>query len=287
VTRIALAAAVLACTIGSGAWAQTPTAAGPVVQQPRPFGYTVGDLATQRVLLVPGAKDPAVLPEAGRANAWLERRTARIERDADGRRWLAVDYQVITAPRSLASVPVPAWELAGAAGKPALRVPAATISVGPLTSAPAAGEAISLRPDHAAPAIATAAMQRRLWLWLSALAATLLAWLAFTGWSAWQARSSLPFAHALRQLRARGTAAADARVMLHQAFDRTAGRVLHAGTLATLFERAPWLEAVQPRVERFYADSAGLFFGPGLPPDAESPVVLCRQLRRLERRHVS
>ena len=123
-------ALLLAC---AAAGAQT-------VQQPRPFGYTVGDLATQRVLLPAGGN--ASLPEPGRANAWLERRAARIERDADGRRWLAVDYQVITAPRTLASVPIPAWDLAGT---PPLRVPAATISVGPLTTAPVAGQAVPLR----------------------------------------------------------------------------------------------------------------------------------------------
>jgi mxaA protein len=270
--RASAIALLLAC---AAAGAQT-------VQQPRPFGYTVGDLATQRVLL-PAGGNPS-LPEPGRANTWLERRAARIERAADGRRWLAVDYQVITAPRTLASVTIPAWELPGT---PPLRVPAATISVGPLTTAPAAGQAVPLRADHAAPLIATDAMQRRLWLWLAALGATLVAWLAFIGWNSWRARSTRPFARALRQLRTRGTAPADARVALHHAFDRTAGRVLHAGSLATLFERAPWLRPVQARVERFYADSAGLFFGRGLPADAESPLLLCRQLRRLERRNLS
>ena len=277
---------VLAALVGSAACAQVPTAADVVVQQPRSFGYTVGDLATQRVLLARGgqAVAPSAFPEPGRANAWLERRPARVERDEQGRRWLAVDYQVITAPRALASVPVPGWELA-LAGLPALRIPAASISVGPLTTAPAAGQAPAVRPDRAAPQIATRTMQRRLWRWLGAIAAVLAAWLAFSAWTAWQARSHSPFARALRELRARGTAPAAGRLALHQAFDRTAGRVLHAGRLAPLFEQAPWLRPLQPRVERFYAESADLFFGPGLPGDAESPLALCRQLRRLERRH--
>ena len=37
------------------------------------FGYTVGGIATQRVLL-PDGFQPAELPEAARASAWLERR---------------------------------------------------------------------------------------------------------------------------------------------------------------------------------------------------------------------
>ena len=63
--------------------------------------------------------------------------------------------------------------------------------------------------------------------------------------------------------------------------------MVHAGTLAALFEHAPHLRALQPQIERFYAQSAALFFGGGLPADALSPQALCRQLHRLERRHAT
>ena len=254
-----------------------------IVEQPRPFGYTVGDIATQRVLLPEGFA-PSALPEAARASAWLERRPARQERGPDGRRWVAVDYQVVNAAPALATVTVPGWQLAGPAGMPALHVPAATISVAPLTAPPGPGQALPLRPDRSAPAIAIDGMQRRLWLWTAALAATLGAWLAYAGWSAWHARRALPFARALRALGKGGTPVA-AHVALHQAFDRTAGRVVQGGTLAALFDRAPHLRPLQPQIERFYAESAALFFGGGLPADALSPQVLCRRLARLERQH--
>jgi mxaA protein len=272
-----LAAALLAC---GSAQAQPRDA---LVEQPRPFGYTVGDIASQRVLLPEGFALSS-LPEAARASAWLERRPARLERGEDGRRWLAVEYQLVNAPRTLVTVTVPAWQLAGAAGTPTLRVPAATISVGPLTAPTGAGEAVLLRPDRPAPAIATGQMQRRLWLWVSTLVATLAAWLAYAGWNAWRAHRTLPFARALRELRGQDDAPLAAHVALHQAFDRTAGYVVHAATLAALFERAPHLQALQPQIERFYAQSAALFFGGGLPADAVSPQALCRRLRRLERR---
>jgi mxaA protein len=275
---VLLVAALLAC---QGGLAQQREA---IVEQPRPFGYTVGDIATQRVLL-PDGFTPAALPEAARASAWLERRPARVERGQDGRRWLAVDYQLVNAPDALATVTVPAWQLAGPAGTPVLRVAAAAISVGPLTAPVGPGQALPLRPDRPAPAIATAGIARRLWLWVGALAATLAAWLAYSGWNAWRASRTLPFARALRALRTQAQAPLAAHVALHQAFDRTAGRVVHAGTLAALFERAPHLQALQPQIERFYAQSAALFFGGGLPADAVSPRGLCRRLRRLERRH--
>lgn len=274
----ALLAAMLLAVACAATHAQPRDA---VVEQPRPFGYTVGDIATQRVLLPEGFA-LASLPEAARASAWLERRPARIEPGPDGRRWLAVDYQVVNAPRALATVTIPAWQLAGT---PPLRIGATTISVGPLTAPVAAGQALPLRPDRPAPAIATAPIQRQLWLWVGALAVTLAAWLAYAAWSAWRARTALPFGRALRALREQDGAPVAAHVTLHQAFDRTAGQVVHAGTLAALFARAPHLRALQPQIERFYAQSATLFFGGGLPPKPMSLQPLCRQLHRLERRH--
>ena len=279
--RCMLLAAVLA---GPIAQAQQREA---VVEQPRPFGYTVGDIATQRVLLPEGFA-PAALPEAARASAWLERRPARVERGPDGHRWLAVDYQVVNAPRALAHVTVPAWQLAGAAGTPPLRIAAAAITVAPLTAATEAGQVPPLRPDRPAPAIAVGSLQHPLWMWVGALAATLAAWLAYAGWNAWRAGATQPFARALRELRElRGQEHAPlaAHVVLHQAFDRTAGHVVHAGTLASLFVRSPHLQPLQAEIERFYAQSAALFFGAGLPADALPPLALCRRLRRLERRH--
>jgi mxaA protein len=269
-------AGLLAC---EGAQAQLRDA---IVEQPRPFGYTVGDIVTQRVLL-PDGFAPSSLPEATRATAWLERRPARLERGPDGRRWLVVDYQVVNAPRTLATVTVPAWQLDGT---PPLRIAAAAIGVAPLTAPVGAGQAVPLRPDRPAPAIVTRPIQRTLWLWVAALATTLAAWLAYAAWNAWRDRTTLPFGRALRQLHGQADAALASHVALHQAFDRTAGQVVQAGTLAALFARAPWLQASQPQIERFYAQSAALFFGSGLPADAVSPRVLCRQLHRLERRHL-
>jgi mxaA protein len=95
----------------------------------------------------------------------------------------------------------------------------------------------------------------------------------------------MPFGRALRELRRPAGTPLAAHVALHQAFDRTAGQVVQTGTLAALFERAPHLQPLQPQIERFYTQSAGLFFGEGLPADAVSPQALCRQLHRLERRH--
>ncbi len=60
----------------------TATAASTaVVQQPRPFGYVLGDTLTQRILLQGAGHDfdPAVLPPAQRAGPWFARRSYRTD----------------------------------------------------------------------------------------------------------------------------------------------------------------------------------------------------------------
>ena len=50
-----------------------------VVQQPRPFGYALGDTLTQRILLGPAGQEfqPAALPPAERAGLWFARQIGR------------------------------------------------------------------------------------------------------------------------------------------------------------------------------------------------------------------
>jgi mxaA protein len=257
-------------------------AATAVVEQPRPFGYVVGDVMTQRVLLEIGGQElaPAALPKAERVNVWLERRSARIETLPDGHRWLAIDYQVINAPQSLTTVNLPAFELQGAPDGATLRIAAWPISVNALTS----GGSIELRPDRPAPAIATAPIRRQIAIWSSAFLLVLAAWPGWLAWRNWRAAAARPFAHALREMRHLDGTAPEAWRALHRAFDQTAGRVVQSSTLPALFERVPQLQSLRPEIERFFAQSRELFFGGGQPADRMSARDLCAQLRRIERR---
>jgi mxaA protein len=108
--------------LGSSAVPVVPAAsAGPtapagtaVVRQPRDFGHVIGDVLTQRVLLQDGdrALRPLALPPADRVGPFLERRTPRVEIDEEGRRWLAIDYQFVNAPRALTTTQLPALAIA-------------------------------------------------------------------------------------------------------------------------------------------------------------------------------
>jgi mxaA protein len=277
-----------------GAHAAAPADA--VVDQPRPFGHVIGDVLTQRVLLVDAGHpfEPATLPGPSRLGVWFERRNARIEQAADGRHWLLVDYQIVNAPRETATIRLPAWELEGAAGARALHVPEWHLVLAPLApatpaTAAASGAEPGLRPDHPAPLIDIAPIRRRLAATGLALCAVLVAWAAWLGWRAWRAARSQPFARALLALRGQAADTPAAWRTLHEAFDRAAGEVARPATLARLFERAPHLQPLRARIEAFFAQSQARFFGDvpatGGPPEAaESPLALCRALRRLERR---
>jgi mxaA protein len=281
----AVAALGLAVCANAGA-VDAPALAA--VEQPRPFGWVVGDVLTQRVLLAVAGQafEPAALPAPSRLGVWFERRVARIDRAPDGRRWLEVDYQLVNAPPSRAIVRLPAWDLAGRVPGATLHVAAWPVSVSALTVQATTGTAAwQVRPDRAPPPIPVRAIRRRFLLSSAALAGCLAAWMAWFAWRSWRAAATQPFAAALRELRGLDEAHPAAWRALHGAFDRTAGEVLREATLARLFQRAPHLAPLQARIRRFYALSASRFFGAAAPADPPPLTPLCVALRRLERRN--
>jgi mxaA protein len=255
-----------------------------VVEQPRAFGRVIGDVLTQRVLV--GSEELAALPSAGRVGAWFERRAPRIETDVDGRKWLLLEHQLVNSPLQPRVVSLPALAL-NLRGGGALQVPAWPVSIGPLVPRLERSEGAlqPLQPERDVPAVALEPIRRRLELALGFGVTGLVLWL---GWWAWRNRRDavrLPFARAWQTMRAQPGDGADAWRSLHRAVDETAGQVVKLGTLPVLWQRAPHLQALEPRVEAFYRRSADRFFAT-VPGDETYPVhALCRDLRDLERRH--
>jgi mxaA protein len=259
------------------------------VQQPRAFGYVLGDVLTQRVLLE-SAGAPfqlAKLPGTQRVGIWLERRAARIESAADGKQWLNIEYQLINAPRILTTITVPPL-LLESSDETRLLVPEWSISVSPLTPQSSAFDTAGmgeLRPDRPAALIATAPIKRQVWIWSLALAATVAGWIGWTLWRNRLAALNQPFARAWREVRSLDPASPQTWQALHRAFDRTAGRVMHAETLPLLFDAAPHLLPLRARIEEFFAASSDRFFGAGTARATVPIHALCNELQRLERRH--
>jgi mxaA protein len=255
------------------------------VDQPRPTGYFVGDLVTQRVLLDDLA--PSSLPASGRVSAWFERRQSTIVTDSGLHRWLVVQYQILNAPKAVTVVTLPAWQLPAKNGSP-LNIPAARVNVAPL-SLPGTPEQVGagdLHPNHLPPPIETAPIRRALAISATGMLLTLLAWLGWIIWRNRRAAATQPFAHALREMHSLNGAEPRAWQLLHRAFDSTAGRVIQLATLPTLFERAPHLAPARAQIEEFFTQSSRLFFGsPSSPETSSLPLTLCAELRRIERSH--
>lgn len=277
--------------------AMTATAAtAATVEQPRAFGHVIGDVLTQRVLLEQAGQplQPSALPSTARIDLWLERRPPHIETDAEGRRWLAIDYQVVNAPRALTAISLPALSIATASG-PALALPAWPISIGPLTPLDvlAEGDLQALRPDRPVAPLPTYVLQQQLKLSLLALLAVFAAWL---GWWAWRNQleaQQLPFANAWRELKRLGDSSGpEAWRVVHRALNKSAGRVVHGASLPQLLAEAPYLRPLKPRLEDFYRESTRRFFfaesaaAASAQPHAAYPLKpLCRALCNAEKRH--
>ena len=256
-------------------------------EQPRSFGYTLGDVLTQRVLLQQAGQPltPAALPSADRVGLWLERRTPRVETDEQRRRWLAIDYQIINAPRALTAAALPALRIATTSGA-SLQVAEWPISIGPLTP-PAVfnqGALQALRPDRAVSALPTAGIEWQLQQALAALAAVLLAWTVWWGWRQWREAQRLPFASAWLRLRRLDPSDPEAWRLLHHALNASAGRVVQAASLPRLLAEQPQWRPLQAELENFYRHSGERFFADA-PLASPYPLrALCRALRAVEKR---
>lgn len=262
-----------------------------IVQQPRPFGYVIGDIFTQRVLLALDGKQfvPAELPTPGRAGIWFERRAIRTEKDSGGRLWLVIDYQLMNAPQSVAVATLPAWKVNSRPAGSELRVAAWPMSVGPLTpEKPLARAGLgALQPDHAAIPVDLSTLERLFKAALALLIVTAAGWLGWWAWRNWRASASQPFAVALREMRNVGDGAPEAWFALHRAFDSTAGKSLRAASIASWLDRTPRFQPLRSTIEQFFAQSETRFFAGDTPSNAVAVRALCRDLRRIEKRHES
>jgi mxaA protein len=309
--RMAVAVAIGAAA-GMGptcAWAAEPVGLAAVsVQEPRAFGYSIGDVVSRVVTVeVPAGLelDEATLPAVsapGRAIE-LRRLVHRSAWQAGGRRHeLALDYQVFLSPPEVRTLELPPFTLrlvpaaaarAGAQRVQELRVDAWPVTVAPLTPIEARtreglGE---LRPDRPPPQIDTSAARRR-GLAYGVLALALLAYLAHVYvWTPWWAPRRRPFGVAWRALhRQRGAAPADqqreAFRRLHAALNQTAGRVVFEPDIGRFIAEHPRFAPLGGELATFFQRSREHFFaGAEAVAAAHGPWLLglCRACRDAER----
>lgn len=291
--RLLSACAALALMSWGACQAQQPAAAAPsavaaapAVQALRPFGYMLGDVLTQRIALEYEGRElePTELPALERTGNWFARRDARIERDAGGRRWLTLDYQLVNVPDELQAVDLPALDLATTDSKLRLEVQVMPVTVAPITPEIVLSRAglEEMQPDAEAPRIDVLPLERNLRLALGFSALLAIAWSALFALRQLRARGRLPFAKARTDMRRLDDPTAIWR-RLHRAMDDTAGHVVRGHTLHSLLARAPWLMPMEQDLKRFFEASQERFFA-GRVADGVEPLLLCARAAKLERK---
>jgi mxaA protein len=281
----------------------TASAAQPVprleTDEPRAFGYQVGDLVQRQVALhLPDGwtLDADSIPRPGARGQPLElRRVERREQRESGgvRHELRLQYQVFFAPVQVRTFEMPPFRLAlrGPAREEELRVEAWPVTVAPLVPVEVSprnglGEQ---RPDREPPFVDLSATQRRLVAW-AALALLLAAGLGVIHLGLpWHARRHRPFGQAWPALKRLPPAADDAQWRaacrrLHDALDRSAGEVVFERSLERFVAARPGFAALRDDLQRFLQLSHREFFAgaPRAVDDARWLVALARRCRDAE-----
>jgi mxaA protein len=268
--------------------------------EPRAFGYQVGDTVQRRVIVHADAGwqlDESSLPRAGARGGALElRRVVATARVADGRHRHELDlqYQVFISPPAVRTFEIPTFRLRfkGPQRSEEVRVEAWPVTVAPLLPvevSPRRGLG-ELRPDHAPPLIDDRALRLRLLL-SAAAALVLLGTLAVIHWGPpWRAARNRPFGRAWRQLRdlpptAPGAQWRAACKTLHDALNRTAGEVVFESGLEHFVAAHPAFNALRDDLARFLRRSRDEFFGEAERDagDTARLVALCRRCHDAER----
>ena len=281
-------------------------------QDPRAYGYQVGDVITRDVTVhvPPGLLlDTASLPTTGRQGHAFELRQVHWQAQATGgilptasptEYRLLLQYQVFLSPPAVRTLELPPVTLhfTGTPRAQDLRIDAWPVTVAPLVPVEVSARRGlgDMQPDADPPLLDTQPARMRLRVYAAAATAVAV-WLAHVyGLLPWLARRQRPFAQAWRALRALPADAAlptqrAALQTLHQALNRSAGTVLFEQGLADFLAAQPRYAPLQAELQRFFQLSRSSFFGPDSDAtgDASAPTLmaflstLCRRCRDIER----
>jgi mxaA protein len=292
--RAAFAALTLLIALPNGAAAEVRAVH---TEEPRAFGYFLGDTLERTVEIETGPQDeivPASLPRTGASNYWLElksldittaqRGDARIHR-------LKLAYQSFYAPIDPKKMTIPATQITirGPNGNETATLPPFTFLMSPLREIfpEKSGETAEtfLRPD-AVPGLRRSGSLRTAALVAAAIAAALLLLLARDlAWWPFDRRPARPFSRAVREIGhalakgGNGASYRNALLAMHRAFDRTAGQRLFAADVDTFLAAHPEQIENRTEVERFFAASRIVFFGESQREgEIELPPTELRQL---------
>ena len=291
------------CAVAAAAAAADAAILRGVADEPRAFGYQVGDVVRRTLSVeVPDGLvlDEASLPRTGARGTALELRALQrsVSRAAGAsRERITLDYQIFLAPREVRTLEMPTLTLRyeGQPRAQELRIEAWPLTVAPLVpvEVPARNGLGELRPDQPPSLIDTEPARWRLRAYALVLAG-LSGYLAlvYVGLP-WQGARRRPFGRAWRELRPLWKLPVQPSPLqwraacrqLHAAFNQSAGEVLfERGVDRFIAQHAAFLP-LRADIGRFLQLSQREFFaeGPREAGDAAWLAGFCRRCRDAER----
>lgn len=251
------------------------------VQNPRPYGWWLGDQLQQRVriMLPPGAAlDPSSLPRARAVDYWLDLQSVA-SRDIPGGVELTLTWQNFYSALEPSQRQVPDSPVRLMDGT-RFALPGFAYVTSPIRPILAPSQPDQMQPDPPYHLIDTGPARAGLAASAAALLLGLLALAWHQGWFPFHARAARPFTRAARAMRA--LPEPQARQALHRAFDAAFGRVLIGADLDRFLDRAPQFAPLRDRLAQFFAGSDAAFFGQGQAVAQDVP-ALARDLAAIER----
>ncbi len=291
---VLLWAPILACAAGS-----TPHVESTVL---RNFGYVIGDLVGYDVLVtVPDgyALETEHLPVPGPLNEWLDIRTVNwTKADTQGgtQYRLRLTYQIFKGVRQPEKLTIPALPIRFR-GQTQMEVQTQpwNIAIAPIIPSDISDENIKIPESVGPEPLPIGPHPLRFTSYLAGALAVLAILALRYGWLPFFAKTTPPFARALRELRKLNRKRGDVEAyraavrLLHRALDDTAGFRLFAGELELFLAAHPAFAELRDELNHFFALSRRVFYtAPDAPIPADSPLerleTLCRRCIAAERR---
>jgi mxaA protein len=247
-------------------------------QNPRPFGYVVGDVFEQELILSAKAGqrlDQKQLPKPGRLNAWLELRNLTIDESSSGATTayrVRLTYQLPNAPVAVRVIELPAQRFVLLQADTSIEVNSTEwpITIGPITpdEVLARDGLEAMRADAPPTLIDTTAVKQRLVGYAVALAALLLYWCYRYFGIPYLNRQRRPFTRAYREVdklvrSAEPSAYHRALEHLHRALNETAGKSLFVDNIDPFLANRSIPSGLAAMTREFFQASRNEFFAGG------------------------
>lgn len=266
----------------------------------RDFGYVIGDSVDYDVLVtVPDgyALETEHLPVPGPINEWLDIRAVNwTKTDTQGgtQYRLRLTYQIFQGVRQPEKLTIPALPIRFRGHTPLeVQTQSRNITIAPIIPSDISDENVKIRESVDPEPLPIGPHPLRFTAYLAGALVVLALLARRYGWLPFFAKTTPPFARALRDIRKlnRGDVEAyrTAVRLLHRALDDTAGFRLFAGELERFFAAHPTFTELRDELDHFFALSRRVFYtAPDTPIPEDAPLerleTLCRRCIAAERR---